>query len=130
MESQRWEEAFHLAQQHPEFAPAIHLPWAEWLVRHDRFEEAKDAYMKAGRADLALKLLQTLVVNCVTEKRFKAVAGQVLKLANETIRAIPADAPPEEIHAGLAAYETSAAMRASTTRTPLCRNTSRSPLRP
>jgi intraflagellar transport protein 122 len=105
MESQRWEEAFALAQQHPEFAPQIHLPWAEWLVRHDRFDEAKEAYMKAGRRDLALTMLRTLIANSVKQKRFKESAEGTFQLAVETVRSVPEDAPPEAAAEAAAEYE-------------------------
>jgi intraflagellar transport protein 122 len=106
MEWQRWEEAFALAQKHKEFEPQIQLPWAEWLVRHDRFEEAKEAYMKAGRRDLALHMLKTLIANSVDQKRFKDAAEGTLQLAVETIRMVEGHGhSQQEVAAAMAEYE-------------------------
>jgi len=106
MESQRWEEAFHLSQQHPQYAAQIHLPWAEWLVRNDRFEEAKEAYAKAGRTDLALKMLKTLTGNSVQQKRYREAANRTWNLAVETMRGLPADCTPAQVPQSMLEYET------------------------
>jgi intraflagellar transport protein 122 len=105
MEYQRWEEAFALAQKHKHLEPQIQLPWAEWLVVHDRFDEAKDSYMKAGRRDLALKMLKTLIANSVEQRRFKEAAEGTFQLAVETIGSVPADAAPHVVAEAMAEYD-------------------------
>ena len=41
-----------LSEEHPgEFDGSIFLPYAEWLVQSDRFDEALEAYRKAGHPD-------------------------------------------------------------------------------
>ncbi|CEM25386.1 unnamed protein product [Vitrella brassicaformis CCMP3155] len=86
VEMHRWEEAFGLAEQYPQHAHAIHLPWAEWLVTQDGFDEARAAYAQAGRRDLSLSLLHTLTTNAVTERRFKDAARYYWSLAVESVQ--------------------------------------------
>lgn len=69
---QMWNEASKLADQHEGmFDVTVFLPYAEWLVSQDRYEEAMDAYKKAGRRDLSRKVLEELTFNAVSESRFK-----------------------------------------------------------
>lgn len=96
IESHRWDEAFQLCQQHPEFAAQIYLPWAEWLSFNDRFDDALDAYYKAGRSDLSLQLIEKLTHNAVVEKRYKDAAGYFWRLAVEMIGSVKLDGSPQE----------------------------------
>ena len=48
----------------------INLPYADWLSANDRFDEAQEAYKKANRPDLSLKIIEFLSQNAITEKRF------------------------------------------------------------
>jgi intraflagellar transport protein 122 len=52
----------------------IYLPYADWLSAQDRFEEAQDAYKKAKRPDLSLKIIEFLANNAIVEKRFQDAA--------------------------------------------------------
>jgi len=88
MESHRWDEAFQLSQQHPEYSAQIYLPWAEWLAFNDRFDDALDAYKKAKRPDLSLEMIEKLTHNAVVEKRYKDAAGYYWRLATEMIGAV------------------------------------------
>ena len=47
---------------------------AQWLAEHDRFEEAQDAYKKAGQGSQSLRMLETLTHNAVVEHRFQDAA--------------------------------------------------------
>mmetsp|Transcript_9414 Transcript_9414/g.27995 ORF Transcript_9414/g.27995 Transcript_9414/m.27995 type:complete len:1296 (-) Transcript_9414:29-3916(-) len=85
MESHRWDEAFALCQQHPEYATQIYLPWAEWLAFNDRFDDALDAYKKARRPDLSLQMIEKLTHNAVLERRYKDAATYFWRLAVEMI---------------------------------------------
>jgi intraflagellar transport protein 122 len=40
-DTQRWDEAFAVASRHPELLKDINVPYAHWLVEHDRFQEAQ-----------------------------------------------------------------------------------------
>jgi len=97
MESQRWDEAFQLTNQHPEYAAQIYLPWAEWLAFNDRFDDALDAYKKAKRPDLSLQMIEKLTHNAVVERRFKDAANYFWRLSLELVSvAPPEDLTPEE----------------------------------
>jgi len=85
MESHRWDEAFQLSEQYPEYAQQIYLPWAEWLAFNDRFDDALDAYKKATRPDLSLAMIEKLTHNAVVEKRYKDAAMYYWRLATEMI---------------------------------------------
>lgn len=62
------------------------LPYAEWLSENDRFDEAMDAFRKAGRPDKAQKLMEILTNNAVTEGRFKDASFYYWMRATETIQ--------------------------------------------
>mmetsp|Transcript_56941 Transcript_56941/g.123236 ORF Transcript_56941/g.123236 Transcript_56941/m.123236 type:complete len:1277 (+) Transcript_56941:78-3908(+) len=97
MESHHWDEAFQLCQVHPEYAPQIYLPWAEWLTFNDRFDDALDAYKKAKRPDLSLQMIEKLTHNAVVEKRYKDAAGYFWQLAVEMVAVPPSgEGPPRE----------------------------------
>ena len=70
VECEKWDEAFMLSKQNPEMESMIYLPYADWLSTHDKFDEAQEAYKKAGRPDLSLKIIEFLTQNAITEKRF------------------------------------------------------------
>jgi len=70
VECQKWDEAQMLAKQNPEMQALISLPYADWLSANDRFDEALEAYKKAGRPDLSLRIIEFLSQNAITEKRF------------------------------------------------------------
>ena len=36
METEKWDEAFLLLNQHPEMAHKVYLPYAGWLANNDR----------------------------------------------------------------------------------------------
>lgn len=81
---QMWVEAAKLADEHEgEFDVSVFLPYAEWLVVEDRYEEAMQAYKKAGRKDLSRKVLQELTKNAVLEFRFKDAAYYYWMLSRE-----------------------------------------------
>lgn len=89
----RWEDAFELAKTHPEFSADIYLPFAEWLALNDRFDEASNAFKKAGRPDQALSLLHDLSDNARDESRFDDAGYYFWLLAVEHLKFIEADDP-------------------------------------
>jgi intraflagellar transport protein 122 len=91
MESHRWDEAFALCQQYPEYSAQIYLPWAEYLAFNDKFDEALDAYKKAMRPDLSLRLIEKLAHNAVVEKRYKDAANYFWRLSVEMMAQIGKD---------------------------------------
>jgi len=64
----------------------INLPHADWLSVNDRFDEAQEAYKKANRPDLSLKIIEFLTNNAITEKRFQDAAQYYWMLATESLR--------------------------------------------
>ena len=80
-----WAEAAKLADEHEgEFDSSMFLPYAEWLVAQDQYEDAMQAYRKAGRNDLARKVLEELTYNSVVESRFKDAAYYYWLLSKES----------------------------------------------
>jgi len=48
----------------------LYLPYADWLSLNDRFEEAQEAYKKAKRPELSIRIIDFLAWNAVIEKWF------------------------------------------------------------
>ena len=74
IELSKWDEAFRLAKQNQELLQDLYLPYAKWLAANDRFEEAKEAFTKANRPDIALRLLERLTQNAVVGRKFTEAA--------------------------------------------------------
>ncbi|CAM6125866.1 unnamed protein product [Calypogeia fissa] len=83
VELEHWDDAFAMEKLYPEFQGMVSLPYAEWLVRNDRFDEARISYKQAGRADLSEQLLKKLIENGVKENRFSAAGYTCWLLAIE-----------------------------------------------
>ncbi|XP_068714789.1 intraflagellar transport protein 122 homolog isoform X2 [Montipora foliosa] len=81
VESKHWEEAFELAEKHPEFKDEVFVPYANWLAENDRFDEAQEAFHKAGKRDQAVKVLEQLCHNAVVEHRFHDAGYYFWKLS-------------------------------------------------
>ena len=60
VQCEKWDEAFMLAKQNPEMESMIYLPYADYLSTNDKFDEAQEAYKKAGRPDLSLRIIEFL----------------------------------------------------------------------
>lgn len=81
----KWNEAAKLAEENEgKFDVSVFLPYAEWLVAHDRYDEAMQAFKKSDRADLARKVLEELTNNAVAESRFKDAAYYFWQLSKES----------------------------------------------
>lgn len=96
VELNKWDDAFYLAKLRPEFAKDIYLPYAEWLALHDRFDEAQDAFKKAGHPDQAKKMLEHLTINAVTENRYNDAGYYYWHLASEAMKKIEAMPEPNK----------------------------------
>lgn len=90
VECEKWEEAFMLAKQNPEMEPMIYLPYADWLSANDKFDEAQEAYKKAGRPDLSLRIIEFLTQNAISEKRYQDAAQYYWLLATESLSLVKA----------------------------------------
>ncbi|KAK3754001.1 hypothetical protein QZH41_009256 [Actinostola sp. cb2023] len=89
VETRHWDEAFDMVDKHPEFKDNVYVPYANWLAENDRFDEAQEAFHKAGRRDDAVRVLDQLCQNAVIESRFQdagyyywKISMQCLDLAN------------------------------------------------
>jgi intraflagellar transport protein 122 len=67
---EKWEEAFILAKQNEEFMDMLRLPYAEYLCKNDRFEDALKVYRKINRPDISQRILSQMACNAVDESRF------------------------------------------------------------
>ena len=88
VELHKWDEAKMLAKQNPEMESMIWLPYADWLSANDKFDEAQEAYKKAGRPDLSLRIIEFLTYNAVIEKRFQDAAQYYWMLSAESLRLV------------------------------------------
>eukprot|EP01061_Rhynchopus_euleeides_P016277 TRINITY_DN27556_c0_g1_i1.p1 TRINITY_DN27556_c0_g1~~TRINITY_DN27556_c0_g1_i1.p1 ORF type:complete len:1234 (+),score=571.29 TRINITY_DN27556_c0_g1_i1:232-3933(+) len=88
VEMQKWDEAFKLLETSQGLADAsdVFLPYAEWLALNDKFDDAQEAYKKASRPKEALRMVEQLACNGVTERRYDAAAYYFWKLASEHLR--------------------------------------------
>ena len=81
----RWEEAFAIGRQNPELLELAKLPYAEYLLKNDRYEEALKAYKSACRFDLTTKMMIEISDNCVNEKRFEDASHYFWELAIDAL---------------------------------------------
>lgn len=88
VELEKWEEAFRVAKQNPELGPLLYLPYADWLIAKDRFEEAKEAFKQAGKPEVGLRLFEKLIENAYTERRYGDSAKFYWKLGLEHLSLI------------------------------------------
>ncbi|OMJ73010.1 hypothetical protein SteCoe_28414 [Stentor coeruleus] len=88
VELEKWEDAFRVAKQNPELKAVLYIPYAEWLISKDKFEEAKEAYKEANNLAQGLRLMKKLTTNAISEKRFKDAASFFWKLALEHLSLI------------------------------------------
>ena len=66
----------------------INLPYADWLSANDRFDEAQEAYKRANRPDLSLKIIEFLSQNAISEKRYQDCAYYNYTLATESLKLV------------------------------------------
>jgi len=88
IEFHQWDEALQLLKTQPNFADKVYLPYADWLASNDRFEEAQEAYKKAKKPELGLRIVEFLTKNAVIVKRFRDAAKYFFILACEYLRMV------------------------------------------
>ena len=87
VKKKNWTEATKLADEHEgKFDKKVFLPYAEWLAVQDRFDEALEAFRKAGRPDQSRKMMEELTNNAVKEGRFKDAAYYFYLLGTEVLK--------------------------------------------
>ncbi|KAJ3351285.1 hypothetical protein HDU83_009012 [Entophlyctis luteolus] len=97
VELMQWEEAFKIVETYPEFTQQIYLPYANWLATNDRYMEAQANYRKAGRIDEAMRVLEKLAKNSVTEWRFNDAAYYYHLLSIEYLQLVPDNLLPNKL---------------------------------
>ncbi|CAH1783917.1 unnamed protein product [Owenia fusiformis] len=85
VEARHWDEAFALVEKHPEYKNEVFVPYAQWLAENDRFEEAQQAFHKAGLQAEAVKVLEQLTHNAVVENRFNDAGYYFWKLSMQCL---------------------------------------------
>ncbi|CAM9409830.1 unnamed protein product [Pylaiella littoralis] len=71
VKNQNWLEAVKLSEEHGgKFDDSVFLPYALWLRDKGRFDEALEAFRKAGRRDLSGAMTAQLILNAVSKTRF------------------------------------------------------------
>lgn len=84
----KWDESFLIVKENPFLKTLIKIPYAEWLCKNDRFEEALKVYKSMDRPDLSTKILRQLSENATIEGKFKDAAYFFWILATENLGAI------------------------------------------
>ncbi|KAG4084721.1 WD40-repeat-containing domain protein [Neocallimastix lanati (nom. inval.)] len=97
IELHNWEEAFSIAETHPDIANQIYLPYANWLSMNNRFIEAQEYFRKAKKPEEAYKVLEQLTVNSIIEKRFDDASYYIWILSQEHLENIPSDLTYNEL---------------------------------
>uniref|UniRef100_A0A7S3GCF1 Intraflagellar transport protein 122 homolog n=1 Tax=Palpitomonas bilix TaxID=652834 RepID=A0A7S3GCF1_9EUKA len=91
VEFDKWDDAFMLLKSSPEGAEDVYLPYARWLVLQDRFDEAQNAFDRAGHPEESLRMLEQLSANAVIENRFGDAAYYYFLLSEECAKMIKND---------------------------------------
>mgnify|MGYP000585963297 FL=1 len=84
----KWEEAFRLAKQNPELKPQLYLPYAQWLISNDKFEQARDAFKKADQIEVGFKLLNRLIDNSIDKRQYGEASRYYWQLCLEHLSLI------------------------------------------
>ncbi|XP_061187801.1 intraflagellar transport protein 122 homolog isoform X4 [Saccostrea echinata] len=85
VEAKHWEDAFTLADKHPEYKEEVYVPYAQWLAENDKFDDAQEAFHKAGLQGEAVKVLEQLTHNAVIESRFNDAGYYFWKLSMQCL---------------------------------------------
>ncbi len=74
MRNDNWNEAFIIAKQNVEFMDMIKLPYAEYLCKIEKYEDALKVYKSCNRLDLSEKMLRLLSEQASKESRHRDAA--------------------------------------------------------
>lgn len=83
VENDNWQEAFIIAQNNKDFMETLKLPYAQYLCKVERYEEALKVYKSCNRLDLSEKMLQLMAHNASKEARYKDTAKLFWQFATE-----------------------------------------------
>lgn len=85
VDAKLWDEAFSLVKKHPEYKSKVYFPYAQWLAENDKFEESQMAFHKAGLEAQAVRVLEQLTNNAVSENRFNDAGFYFWKLSMQCL---------------------------------------------
>mmetsp|Transcript_4715 Transcript_4715/g.3905 ORF Transcript_4715/g.3905 Transcript_4715/m.3905 type:complete len:101 (-) Transcript_4715:995-1297(-) len=88
IELEKFDEAFTLMKTNPEFEKLIHQPYAEWLEKNDRFEEAQKHFKLAKKPELSMRILEKLSKNCIIQQKFSDAGSFFFNLSIENLKLI------------------------------------------
>lgn len=88
IELEHWDEAQMLANSDEGLKQLMLIPYAEWLSKKNRFDEASEYYKQAGRVDLAMEILHKLSEMSIVQERFKEAGHFHWILAKETLKSV------------------------------------------
>eukprot|EP01116_Phalansterium_solitarium_P016577 TRINITY_DN3872_c0_g3_i3.p1 TRINITY_DN3872_c0_g3~~TRINITY_DN3872_c0_g3_i3.p1 ORF type:complete len:1186 (+),score=383.77 TRINITY_DN3872_c0_g3_i3:201-3758(+) len=89
IETQQWDEAHKIVDMNPKMElTKFYLAFAHWLAVNDRFDEAQEAFRKAGQAGASSKVLEQLTHNAVVENRFDDATYYFWMLSKEHLKTI------------------------------------------
>lgn len=93
---EKWEEAFLLGKQNRELLELAKIPYANYLLKSDKFQEALRAFRKINRPDLTHKIIDAFSKNAVNERRFLDAARQYWTMAAEQLKSVKDVRSPSE----------------------------------
>jgi intraflagellar transport protein 122 len=88
IELEHWDEAQMLAASDDSLKQIMLIPYADWLSKKNRFDEASEYYKQAGRVDLAMQILQTLSELSVVQEKFREAGQFHWILAKEMLKGV------------------------------------------
>lgn len=88
VEMEKWEEAFLLGKQNRELLELAKIPYANFLLKNDKFEDALRAFRKINKPDFTHKIIDAFSKNAVNERRFLDAARQYWALATEQLKVV------------------------------------------
>eukprot|EP00003_Mantamonas_plastica_P004321 TRINITY_DN1341_c0_g1_i5.p1 TRINITY_DN1341_c0_g1~~TRINITY_DN1341_c0_g1_i5.p1 ORF type:complete len:654 (+),score=238.14 TRINITY_DN1341_c0_g1_i5:747-2708(+) len=98
VEQNKWDEAFALAKQNSALSPLIYRPYAKYLAMQDKFEEAQEAFIKAGHPEEAIRVLEQLTHNAVVENRFSDASYYFWILGNQHLKLVQGDSKEDKMN--------------------------------
>lgn len=89
--NERWDEAFILTEKYPEYMNQVYFPYAQWLIVNNRYEEAHQMFLKAGKSLEAIDVIHTLIENALSENRYRDVSYLHWNLSDYYLSILPND---------------------------------------
>lgn len=88
---EEWDEAITLANRQGDSLcrpDDVFVPYGHWLITHDRYNEALEAYTRARRPEECCRLLDQLIDNAVHERRYRNAAYYYWRLCEQQLQMI------------------------------------------